>query len=254
MARISTVVSENEQKLTDDKQFMVKFASLIAVIVALSGYIILQGLLAVDDLSFGLKEHTSLNNLQMIERDINGNNVNLAVVEDDFNDLSALDLSGIVLASQQAVSSYSEHIEAPSYQRDTVAVAQPEKVKVLISDGASSNSAQNHAAKQKVIISSQDEGEALSFIKKKFYATNNAVFSMKLAKKFYEAKKYDQALKWVLITNEINTNSEESWIMFAKIKEKMGKRQDAINALNEYLKHENSPKALQVLADLQASA
>ncbi|HIP02700.1 MAG TPA: anaphase-promoting protein, partial [Campylobacterales bacterium] len=106
--------------------------------------------------------------------------------------------------------------------------------------------------KKKVFITSQDDN-SLSFIKKKFYATNNAVFSIKLAKKFYESKKYKQALKWSLITNEIDSKNEQSWLMFAKIKDKMGKKQDAINALNEYLKRENSSKAISLLKEIKKS-
>ncbi len=70
---------------------------------------------------------------------------------------------------------------------------------------------------------------------------------MKLAKNFYKSKKYQKALKWTLITNEIDSKNEDSWIMFAQIKVAQGKKQDAVNALNEYLKHENSAKAAKFL-------
>jgi len=233
MSRISTIVSESERKNTNDKSFVYKFSFLLAIIVGLSAYIIIQGYNVVDALSSPYKENTTLVTLESIEREINGNSVNLLVIEDDFSELASIDLSGIRLfeSKDQIVSNHKQ--SNSSYE-------------TIGTDNYSK------PVKKKVFITSQ-EGSALSFIKKKFYATNNAAFSIKLAKKFYESKKYKQALKWSLITNEIDAKSEESWIMFAKIKNKMGKKQDAINALNEYLKHENSKKAAALLKKIQKS-
>ncbi len=237
MSRISTIVSESEseRKITDDKGFMQKFLLLLTIIVSLSAYIIVQGFNAVDDLSLSYTDNLNIASLEMVEREINGNSINLAVIEDDFSELASIDLSGISLFQPTQPVVKVEESKYEQNHKETV-----KEVKVIKRD------------KKRVFISSQD-GNSLSFIKKKFYATNNALFSIKLAQKFYESKKYQQALKWSLITNEINSKSEQSWIMFAKIKDKMGKRQDAINALNEYLKHENSPKAKALLKEIKKS-
>ncbi len=238
-SRISTIVSEAERELVDDKGFVYKFSFLLVTIVALSTFIIMQGLESVDDLSMPFSEKVELVSLETIEREINGNSVNLAVVEEDFSDLSSLDLRGVILSS-----SAPKQITMP--KENYVAT---EKV---VHTGSTVQPISSKSDDKKVFISS-DEGNTISFIKKKFYATNNAIFSIKLAKKFYASKKYEQALKWALITNEINAKSEESWLMFAKIKEKMGKKQDAINALNEYLRHEHSPKVTKLLQNLRES-
>jgi len=234
MSRISTIVSEYERKSSNDNNFAYKFSFLLIVIVVLSAYIIIHGYNVVDDLSSPYKESGTLATLESIEREINGNSVNLLVIEDDFSELASIDLSGIRLFDPQkeVISTHRQSHNTDKY------VNSKENIKPV--------------KKKKVFITSQ-EGSSLSFIKKKFYATNNAAFSIKLAKKFYESKKYKQALKWSLITNEIDAKSEESWIMFAKIKDKMGKKQDAINALNEYLKHEHSKKAAALLRKIQKS-
>ncbi len=231
MSRISTIVSQSEINISDDKNFLYKFSFLLVVIVGLSAYIIMQSYSTVDDLSKSYEEHINLATLETIEREINGNRVDLVIVEDDFSELASIDLSGIIMSQPVVQNPVTSH------------VAQIPTMKINIQE----------PKKGKVFISSQ-EGNSLSFIKKKFYATNNSTFSIKLAKKFYESNKYKQALKWTLITNEIDAQSEESWIMFAKIKEKMGKKQDAINALDEYLKHQRSVKVTKLLKNLRDRA
>jgi len=232
MSRISTIVSQNERKNMDNSDnndsFIYKFSLLLVAIIILSAYIIVQGLYSIDNLSHSYDKREGLVSLESIERELNGNFINLVIVEDDFSELSSIDLSGIVFASNR-VQPYQNQVQITAPVQSVVYEKSLEEPK-----------------KQKVFISSQ-EGDSLSFIKKKFYATNNSMFSMRLAKSFYKSKKYQKALKWTLITNEIDSKNEESWIMFAQIKVAQGKKQDAVNALNEYLKHENSAKAVKFL-------
>lgn len=236
MSRISTIVSESERKISDDKSFMKKFSFLLATIVGLSAYIIMQGFNAVNDISLPYTDSTNFVSLEVLEREINGNSVNLAVIEDDFSELASIDLSGISLFE--------------SMKKEPVQSVTQNHVQSI--KAVETKAKKSEINKKKVFITSQD-GNSLSFIKKKFHATNNALFSIKLAEKFYESKKYEKALKWSLITNEIDSKSEQSWIMFAKIKEKMGRKQDAINALNEYLKHGKSQKARSLLKEIKKS-
>ncbi len=242
MSRISTIVSQSERDISNDKNFIYKFSFLLVVIVGLSSYIIMQSYSTVDNLSKPYQEHIGLATLETVEREINGNRVNLAIVEDDFSELASIDLSGIVMPSRSVTQ---------KSQSTQVVHNIPQRIDAQILPAVKATT--QEPKKAKVFISSQ-EGNSLSFIKKKFYATNNSAFSIKLAKRFFESNKYEQALKWTLITNEIDAKSEESWIMFAKIKEKMGKKQDAINALNEYLKHQKSIKVAKLLKNLRDRA
>jgi tetratricopeptide (TPR) repeat protein len=239
VSRISTIVSEAErnQHVDDHKNFSNKFSFLLALIVFLSAYIIFQGFNTLDELSTTSYTNKSLS-LEMVEREINGNTINLAVIEDDFSELAPIDLRGINLMESSVEPTVTKTVTAPVSTTNHKVTVQNKKVI-------------KHTPK-KVLITSQD-GSSLSFIKKKFYATNNAIFSMKLAEKFYASKKYEKALKWSLITNEIDSKNEKSWLMFAEIKDKMGRKQDAINALNQYLKYENSSKAKQLLKKIKKS-
>ncbi len=234
MSRISTIVSQ-PQKISDDKSFMFKISFLLAAIMGLSAYIILQNFTQTDRSFVASYSNLNLVTLESIEREINGNIVSLDIVEDDFSELALVDLSDI---------SFEKQIQEPLVSEKNVqskpTVAKVQKV------------ATPKVKEKKVFISSQD-GNSLSFIKKKFYATNNSVFSINLSQRFFKAKKYEQALKWALISNEVDSKSDKSWVMFAKIKEKMGKKQDAINALAQYLKNNNSKEIAKLLKNLKAS-
>ncbi len=233
MSRISTIVSQ-PQKISDDKSFMFKISFLLAAIMGLSAYIILQNFNLVGSSFTGSSSNSNLVTLESIEREINGNIISLDVVEDDFSELALIDLSDI---------SFEKQIQEPLIVEKNVQSKPKDEVEKI---------ATLKVKEKKVFISSQD-GNSLSFIKKKFYATNNSLFSVKLSQRFFDAKKYDRALKWALISNEVDSKSDKSWIMFAKIKDKMGKKQDAINALTQYLKNNSSKEIAKLLKNLKAS-
>jgi tetratricopeptide (TPR) repeat protein len=171
---------------------------------------------------------------------MNGNLVSLEIVEDDFSELESI---------------WFEQNQKEDLPQIKETVATIEKVPMKTEDLVhKAPIVKKVKPKKKIFISSEvssKKSDSLSFIKKKFYATNSSKFSIKLAKKFYELKSYKKALKWVLITNEIDSKSEDSWLMFAKVKDKMGKPNDAITALNQYLKQNSSTRVKKLLIDLK---
>ncbi len=226
----SQVAMSQTDQILDDRSFIVKFVFLMLMIVSLASYVVFQGFITVDKLSlpFNTNSFSSLK-LKSIEQNLNGNSVDLSVAESDFNGLAELDLSDIEVLDVQSVA-----VEKPVVAKNKIVKADVKK----------------SPKKKRVFISSTNVG-SLSFIKKKFYATNNISFSLLLSEKFLEKKEYKKALKWALISNEIDENSEKSWILFAKAKMKLGKPQDALNALNIYLKNNNSIQVKKVLDDLK---
>ena len=229
MESISSHVSHQENAhILDDKSFIIKFIFLMFMIVALASYVIFQGFVTVDKLSLPFNSSSfSALKLENIEKNLNGNSVDLTIQKDDFDGLAELDLSDIEILEQKMAMPESKEAE---------------KVKPRLKTATST--------KKKVFISSRNVA-SLSFIKKKFYATNNIAFSLLLSEKFLAQKEYKKALKWALISNEIDENSEKSWILFAKAKVKLGKKQDAINALHVYLKNNNSTKVKKLLDDIE---
>lgn len=235
MESISSQMAMNTQEhILDDKSFIIKFVFLMLMIVLLASYVVFQGFVTVDKLSlpFNASSFSSLK-LESIEKNLNGNIVDLSINESDFEGLAELDLSDI------------EILDTTSNT-----ILQETKVEKV---ATSKSEIKKPVTKKKVFISSQNVG-SLSFIKKKFYATNNISFSLLLSQKFLEKKEYAKALKWALISNEIDETNEKSWILFAQSKVKLGKKQDAVNALGAYLKNNNSIQVKKILDDIEKTS
>ncbi len=104
--------------------------------------------------------------------------------------------------------------------------------------------------KKKIKIVSK-QINTLTFLKKKFEATKEIKYALMVASYYYEKKDYKNALKWAIKANEIDSSNEESWIIFAKSKLKLGRKKEAINALKLYLKNRNSQNVLNVLQQIK---
>ncbi len=230
------------KSLFDDKKFILKFSILLLLIVSLSSFVIYQTLHnSNNSLVDMIKHNADSKNLWNLEKEFSGEEIDLEIFEDDFSDLAELDLGNLELTmNSDRVASLKPKplvvvppkIEKPIIEKKQIKIEPKEKPKVL--------------------ISSQKLGN-LSFIKKKFYATNNVSFSNLISKKLYKSKRYKKALKWALISNEIDNENIDSWIMFAKSKVKLGKKEDAISALNSFLKSHESRKIEKLLSDISLS-
>ena len=97
-----------------------------------------------------------------------------------------------------------------------------------------------------VIKIETSEVNSIQYLKEKFEKTNNIIFALMLAEEFYTTKNYTESSKWALIANQLDPDSEKSWLWFAKSKLKLGQKEDAIVALKAYLKT-NKSKAAQTL-------
>lgn len=103
------------------------------------------------------------------------------------------------------------------------------------------------APKPKGVIKIEtQEVNSIQYLKEKFEKTNNIIFALMLAEEFYSNKNYVESSKWALIANQLDSDSEKSWLWFAKSKLKLGQKEDAIVALKAYLKT-NKSKAAQTL-------
>jgi len=80
-------------------------------------------------------------------------------------------------------------------------------------------------------------------VAKRFYESHDTDDSLFLAKSYYSKGLYKKAEHWALETNKVNGNIEESWMIFAKSKVKLGNRNEAIRVLMSYVKRSNSKKA-----------
>lgn len=97
-------------------------------------------------------------------------------------------------------------------------------------------------AKVEIKISKTSKKDLQEIIKR-FKKNNNPVLGVFIAKKYYEMKDYHKAYNYALITNQIDSTIEDSWIIFAKSLVKLGQKERAIKTLKAYIKTSHSSKA-----------
>jgi len=101
---------------------------------------------------------------------------------------------------------------------------------------------------KKVTIKRRNITEDIQHIIKRFKKNNNPTLSLFIAKKYYEIGDYHKAYNYAFITNQINRNIEDSWIVFSKSLVKLNKKEMAVNTLKEYIANSHSSSA-QILLD-----
>ncbi len=103
-----------------------------------------------------------------------------------------------------------------------------------------------------ITITKQDTAKDIQNILKRFKEDKNPALSLFLAKKYYELGEYQQASKYALITNKLNKEIEDSWLIFSKALVKMNHKDKAINVLRQYIKSSHSANATVLLHDIQS--
>lgn len=84
-------------------------------------------------------------------------------------------------------------------------------------------------------------------VEKRFSKSHETDDSLFLARSYYKKGNYKKSEHWALETNKIDSNIEESMLIFVKSKVKLGKRNEAISILKSYLKKSNSQEARNLL-------
>lgn len=106
--------------------------------------------------------------------------------------------------------------------------------------------------KSSINIAKKDEMEDIVHVIKRFNVNHNPALSLFVAKKYYQLGDYEQAYNYALITNDINNDIEESWLVFSKSLVKMNKKEMAIETLKKYISYSHSSQARQLLDEIQA--
>jgi hypothetical protein len=101
-------------------------------------------------------------------------------------------------------------------------------------------------------INIKQEETDIQEVLKRFYNNKNPVLSLFVAKRFYAMKKYRDAYNYALITNEINAEIEESWLIAAKSLTKLNKKDKAIDLLNKFITESNSIQAVMLLEQIKS--
>ncbi|MCR8684306.1 CDC27 family protein [Campylobacter ureolyticus] len=110
---------------------------------------------------------------------------------------------------------------------------------------------ENTQKKGKVIIKTAPLKVDKNSLEEKFYASNDILYSLKLAQNAYDNRRYDEAIKWALISNEIDKDSAKSWIIFAKANYKKGNKQDALIALENFNSRVSNPEVIATIKQMK---
>jgi hypothetical protein len=103
-----------------------------------------------------------------------------------------------------------------------------------------------------ITIKRQNTQNDIQHVIKRFKKSNNPALSLFIAKKYYELKNYNKAYNYALITNQINDDIEESWIIFVKSLVKLNKKDKAIKILKEYIEFSHSNRAKILLNNIKS--
>ena len=102
-----------------------------------------------------------------------------------------------------------------------------------------------------ITIMRQNTSKDIQNILHRFQEDKNPALSLFLAKKYYEIGDYKKASNYALITNQLNKDIEDSWLIFAKSLVKMGKKEKAIQLLQKYINKSHSTNATILLNDIK---
>jgi len=110
----------------------------------------------------------------------------------------------------------------------------------------------HHEKKQYISIKRRETNHDIQALIKRFKTSNSPALSLFIAKKYYELGQYKKAYNYALITNKIDPDVEDSWIIFTKSLVKMGKKHQAIKTLKKYIIYSQSNKAQILLNEIQS--
>ncbi|MDD5406217.1 MAG: CDC27 family protein [Sulfurovaceae bacterium] len=135
-------------------------------------------------------------------------------------------------------------------------------ISIIASNGPKNNLSSNntpilmdkyHKERVKINLEQTSDIDSVTDVISRFYESKNPDDSLFLAKNYYEQHDYDKAFYWAIETNKITEDLEESWIIMAKSKVKMGDRKEAIRILRAYTTKKDSKEASSLLSQLEGN-
>ncbi len=92
----------------------------------------------------------------------------------------------------------------------------------------------------------------IEIMKKKFYRNKNPRDALLIGEAYYRAGNYKESEMWALKANNLDKNSEKSWLLFAKSKNALGKREEALKVLIAYYNRTKSPRAKRLIEKINS--
>jgi hypothetical protein len=109
------------------------------------------------------------------------------------------------------------------------------------------------AISKKIKFDVIDNSNALSDIMRRFNQSKDPNDALFLSNSFYESGDYDKSLFWAIETNKITEEIEDSWLLMAKSKAKLGDKSEAIRILKAYSAKKMSNEALELAREIESN-
>ncbi|MHC3993881.1 hypothetical protein ACXWTF_03575 [Thiomicrolovo sp. ZZH C-3] len=123
-------------------------------------------------------------------------------------------------------------IQASSTRRSTPPPLEPSRAQ-----------SDNSPSSEGMTILRDDDMKDIQDVIARFKKSKNPILSLFVAKRYYHIGNYQQAYNYALITNELDSTIEDSWLIFAKSLYKMDQKEMAIKTLRSYMQESSSVKA-----------
>jgi len=88
-------------------------------------------------------------------------------------------------------------------------------------------------------------------VEKRFVQSNDIDDALFLARSYYKKENYKKSESWAYEVNKLDTNLEEGLFIFIKSKVKLGRKNDALSILSNYLEKSNSDEAKKLLYKIE---
>ncbi len=123
--------------------------------------------------------------------------------------------------------------------------------KEKVEENSKKNKQNETIKKPKIVIEKRDNSNIINELIKKFERTKDPKIAIFLSRIYYKDKHYKKALEWAVIANELDNSNANSWILFAKSSVKLGKKEEAIKALETFLSKHKSYKTKRLLDEIK---
>jgi tetratricopeptide (TPR) repeat protein len=102
----------------------------------------------------------------------------------------------------------------------------------------------------KIFMETKNTG-IIETLQERYDKNPNLPTALAISIEYYKTKDYQKALNWAINANALDSKNEKSWILFAKASYKLGKKTDAVNALENFVKTSPSDNAKATLNQIK---
>ncbi|MEA3455136.1 MAG: hypothetical protein U9R26_01390 [Campylobacterota bacterium] len=139
-------------------------------------------------------------------------------------------------------------IEVSDLEAEPVREKRRKYLKIEVTDRYPAKKKQTEKPKK---TTKKKKKRTIESVERNFSKSRSYYDSLYLARAYYKKGDYAKSRKWALVTNDLNSKLEESWLIFAKSKAKLGQRREAQQVLSAYIDKTNSAKAKSLLLKIK---